>query len=347
MLYLKNKKFETIDIIEDYDSLIWTERFNEKSDFELNFKNVKDISKFKNEPYLVSDFSKKIMIPEKIEITYSIDGYDTKITGSSVEYNFLKKRIIWTQTSLKGNTNYCIKKILMDNVILPNDSSRKLPIFFKESTNRLARSNIIEAQYTGDTVYSAISDICKTSGVGFELILNQNNLFFINILTGIDKTGENNNPDTIIFSSKYDSLKNSNYIYSISDYGNVALVAGEGEGINRKSIIVGDNTKSGFDRFELYVDARDLSSNNGEISTSQYNNILSKRGNEKLKLASINEAVDGECVSESYIYGVDYNLGDVVKLQTNFGINVNKRISEYIYSFDSNGMKQYPTLSDI
>ena len=38
----------------------------------------------------------------------------------------------------------------------------------------------------------------------------------------------------------------------------------------------------GFDRYELFVDAKDISSNNGEIATAEYNKLLIERGNEKI-----------------------------------------------------------------
>ena len=50
------------------------------------------------------------------------------------------------------------------------------------------------------------------------------------------------------------------------DYNTVAIVASEGEGQDRRVVEVGDLTKTGIDRIELYVDARDLQSG-GEPSS--------------------------------------------------------------------------------
>lgn len=70
---------------------------------------------------------------------------------------------------------------------------------------------------------------------------------------------------------------------SSQNYRNVALVAGEGEGLDRKTIPVG--AAEGMERYELYVDARDVSSNEGRNhGTGIFNTSSRKR---KRKVAGI------------------------------------------------------------
>jgi len=46
----------------------------------------------------------------------------------------------------------------------------------------------------------------------------------------------------------------------------------------------------------------------------------------------------------SYRYGVDYELGDIVKLVGDYGLEEKARVTEYIRSEDKTGKKAFPTL---
>ena len=61
----------------------------------------------------------------------------------------------------------------------------------------------------------------------------------------------------MVFSRDYDNLYNQEYTDDVNNLRTTALVAGEGEGADREIVVVNDNY-SGLDRYELYVDARDL-----------------------------------------------------------------------------------------
>ena len=48
-----------------------------------------------------------------------------------------------------------------------------------------------------------------------------------------------------------------------------------------------------------------------------------------------------------YVYGVDYSLGDLVRLVGDYGLDQKARVTEYIRSEDASGFKAYPTLTTI
>ena len=90
---------------------------------------------------------------------------------------------------------------------------------------------------------------------------------------------------------------------------------------------------SGLDRKELYVDARDLQSTIDEttLTTEQYNNLLTTRGNEKLSEKQAILLLDGDVNinSELYKYGTDYNLGDKVSVYSErFRVSTVKTLTE-------------------
>ena len=78
---------------------------------------------------------------------------------------------------------------------------------------------------------------------------------------------------------------NAGWSFSDTDYANVALVQGAGEGNERATVWVGDVDSTGADRREMYIDARDIQpdEDKGETNTSQsYLEKLADRGGEKL-----------------------------------------------------------------
>jgi hypothetical protein len=60
------------------------------------------------------------------------------------------------------------------------------------------------------------------------------------------------------------------------------------------------------------------------------------------------KTVDGEIVPDSqFLYGFDYNLGDIIEVEGDSGTIQRSRITEYIRSHDNNGEKAYPTVTGI
>ena len=80
----------------------------------------------------------------------------------------------------------------------------------------------------------------------------------------------------MIFNVDYDNVTNREFISDISEYKNTAIVAGQGEGAERRIRYVG-NENSGLERYELFVDARDIeekiTSVNEGILTDLYDDI--------------------------------------------------------------------------
>ena len=71
------------------------------------------------------------------------------------------------------------------------------------------------------------------------------------------------------YSPRWGNLLNAGWSFADTDYANIALVQGAGEGDERATVWVGDVNATGSDRREMYVDARDVQPEDGETSTSQ------------------------------------------------------------------------------
>lgn len=350
-LLVLNKSLDVIAIVDVYESIIWTERYYEYGDFELYTAMTQDLLNYiKTDNYIQRVGSDRVMIIEEIRIdTDSETGNHITITGRSLE-SILDRRVIWSQTTISGNLQNGIKKLINENIISPSKEERKISNFiFKDSTDSQITGLTVEAQYTGDNLYDVISKICEEKSIGFKVSLNENKQFVFELYAGADRSYEQTNYPYVVFSPNFDNIINSNYLESKENLKNVALVGGEGEGTARKYLAIGNT--SGLDRRELFVDARDISSEgeDGETLTAeQYNELLKQRGNEYLAdytdLVSFEGAVETNIM---YKYGVDFFDGDIVQIANEYGHEAKVRILEVVISENEEGNSVYPTFKTI
>ena len=140
-------------------------------------------------------------------------------------------------------------------------------------------------------------------------------------------------------------MLSSSYYSNDQDKKSVAFVQGEGDGANRKSVVSGDNTTKGLGRRELYVDARDLqktsldeSGSEVVLTDSEYNKVLTQRGDDKLAENKTTETFEAQIRvfgDVQYEFGVDYQKGDKVTVRDNqLNVVVSARITEVEEDFD-------------
>lgn len=349
-LTLLNTSLDAVAIVDDYESLIWTDRYQEYGDFEIYTPVTPDIlSVLKQDYYLINRDSEHTMIVEKLLIKTDVEtGNHITITGRSLE-SILKRRIVWKQRSITGNLQNGIKTLLNENIINPTDSKRKINNFiFEASTDERITSLKIDAQYTGDELYDVVSKLCKEHGIGFKVTLNDNKQFVFKLYAGTDRSYEQTENTYVIFSPNFENIVNSNYIESKSALKNVTLIGGEGEGKNRRYYAIG--SASGLDRRELFTDARDISSEVDEVklTESEYNALLAQRGNEKLSENIDIMSFEGEIEpTMMFKYQEDFFNGDIVQIENEYGHSAKTRIIEMTISENEQGTSVYPTFSTI
>ena len=280
-----DENLEVIDIVETFNSFIWTDRYNEYGDFELRISiDDRSVKALRIDRYLQNRDSDHLMIIDTLEIDSDAeDGTYLVVTGKSLE-SILGRRIVWGLKILEGNLQNGIKSLLNENVISPSNLDRKINNFvFEESTDPLITELSIKAQYTGDNLYDVIHTICENQNLGFKVTLNDSKQFVFKLYSGKDRSYSQSENPYVIFSPKFDNLLSGNYIESKAAWKNVTLVGGEGEGTERRYTAVGN--VSGLKRREIFTDARDVSSTTeaGEtISSDAYISLLRQRGKEKL-----------------------------------------------------------------
>lgn len=345
-----NKQFIAVATFDTFKSILWTERYREYGDFEIYTPvTLQSILDFQKGYYLLRKDSEKVMIIEKTKMDLSVeDGNQYIITGRSLE-SILDRRIVWDQTRIQGNLQNGIKKLLEDAIIDPTDESRKIPNFvFKASTDEAVTSCTIDIQFTGDNLYEAIVEMCASCDLGFKITLSTDNELVFELYAGKHRDYSQNANPFITFSPKFDNLESSSYVSSDETLRTIALVAGEGEGADRTRITTSlyETPYTGLERRELYVDARDISSTDGDtqISAEDYQKLLETRGLSYLIDYMSTEEFEGSVNPYSmFVYGRDYFVGDVVQIENEFGIQAKVRITEIIRSSATDGDTLVPT----
>jgi len=347
-----DENFIDVDVVDVFSSFIWTDRYSAFGDFDMaTAPSPHNLASLKPDRYIWSLESDRLMIIEDIRITTDIESENQLIiTGRSLE-SILERRIIWVQTQLSGNFQNGIKKLLDDAIINPTDPTRRIDNFiFQPSTDPAITSLTISVQFTGTNLYEAIKGLCDDRNIGFKITLSSDNEFVFSLYAGVDRSYAQFTNPYVIFSPEFDNLLNSNYFYSKANLKTVTLSAGEGEGLERRTVEVAieSGAESGLSRREMYTDARDISSNNGEILDQDYEDQLAQRGRNYLAENVIIKAFEGNVdTSNMYIFGKDFFMGDIIQIVNEFGIESTSRITEIVRSQNEEGIQVFPTFVTI
>lgn len=292
-----DKNLSIVSAFESFDDLLWNERYRGAGDFKIMLSPYVPEARYIDiGTYIIRDDSERVMIVETFDPDTDVDAGDVVVIGGRSLESILHRRIIWQQTIISGNFQNGIKKLLTENAINPSIESRKIPnLIFVDSTDTNITSITIEdTQFTGDDLYDAIDTLCKEHNVGWKITMNDSNQFEFKLYFGKDRSTNQTVRTQITMSVDNDNLFSSSHSIDTKNFKNVTLVAGEGEGASRKTAVVGE--ASGLDRYELFTDARDISSDNGEttIPAATYTNMLIERGKQKLAECIVEEKIDAE-----------------------------------------------------
>lgn len=344
--YIYDTDMTMIGVIDDAVSAIWAQRYYKIGDCELYMRASSQAAGLLREKYYIKREDRdSLCIIEHIEIQEDDEEGDHLVVSGRDLKSLLTRRIIWAQTTLDGNVETAMRKLISENAIdtIPERVIPGLTL----GPMQIPAGDTIKKQITGANLEEAIEDICMTYQYGWDVIL-QDGYFTVIFYKGTDRSYSQTGTDDpyVVFSHEFDNLLSSAYVKDISQYKNVALVAGEGEGKERRRTTVGH--AAGMDRYEMYVDARDVSSNEGEIDEGDYLAQLYGRGVAKLEACQVSETFEGEVDNtDMYTCGKDYFLGDVVTIKNKYGITGSARVTEMIENWDENGYTAVPTFETL
>ena len=343
-----NGTFDSLGEINKYTSLIWPDKFNGYTSFELNAPVTPENRNLIKKGNIIWCGGNNACIIEIIQSDMNENGQKTyKVKGRTLEM-LLTTRIIWGTYNCVGKySSTAMYEIVDKQCVNPTDSYRKIP--FLECAEDKQLGKIISFQKTGGEVYDAVESIATDAELGFDILFRprEKKLIF-KVTEGVDRTVFSASGDVsnlVIFSTDLEDILSSSYYTNDQDVKTLAYVSGEGEGTDRIYITSGNTATKGLIRREMYVDARDLqskvSNEDGtitQISDDDYRDMLNDRGTEKLAECITAESFEAKMrVIENiqYKYGIDYNKGDKVIIQdTELGVQVIGKVTEISENYD-------------
>ena len=352
-LYVLDNTLTVVAVIDSFKSLIWTTRYFECGDFELFLPADPDLLQYLQEDYfIIRDDDSSVMVIEDCEIQTDAENGDFFIvTGRSLE-SILLRRVFCRQFNLtsSGSLAFAVWALVQECQIVRNPTTgeptgatyRQIPNL--DIDMNFPGTETITAQFTGQTLFEAIQLMIQQRSTGIRMVITATKKMQIQLYKGTEVP--------VTFSPEYDNILSSKYTFSKRNFANTVVCAGEGEGTDRQitTVIRGTfaNRPSGLKLREIWVDARDISSNNGSIDGYTYSRMLSERANEKMAEHCIEESFEAQIEpNTTYKYKTDYNLGDIVTVENGYGVTSKPRIVEIIESWDETGYTVVPTFDTL
>jgi hypothetical protein len=343
-LWIYSEDFVAQGIVDTASSIIWANRHRQCGDFEIYVSaSAEMLDLLQSDRFVVRPDDDMVGIIECVRIETNEETGDYLLATGRCARSILARRIIWDQTTLDGTTENGMRRLITDALISPTIPARRYDRL------RLAPAHgytdRTTAQYTGDNLLEAVEGLCAAKNYGFRIFRDEGNNLALDFYKGVDRSMSQSERPRVLFSAEYDNLRATAYTLDKQGYKTVALVAGEGEGTARRRTTVSRAVdQEGLHRRELYVDARDVSSNEGEITDSEYMAQLAERGDTGLSEAPIVQSMEGEIVpGQMHTYKQDYFLGDIVTVMDKYGVQADTQVLEVVEVWDENGYTCTPT----
>lgn len=358
-LSVLNSVFRRETLIENWSSLVWTERFSSAGEFQLVSNNIADILEKlpipgpldppllvciddSEVPMIVLDHNIEEPYNEPPKITTTGKVFETALDRRITIRNVISGEPRDTEWRVEGAASAAIaayevmESIIVDGTPTPEDIIPEIALFNSVADSGDTLDYVVEPK----DLYSWVLETLALGKYGLksQLYPLEDKIALI-IYKGTDRSGE----DGVVFDVALDQFTKSNYLLTQSGYKNVMITSTQN---GQEFATLLDDMPSGLARRVAW---QDLSS---EITLDGDNVALPpltiNKG--KVALADLSPlALFSGSVSEqaSQGYGSEYFLGDIVKLQGDYGLDQNARVAEFIRTEDSTGFKAYPTFEAV
>ncbi len=359
-LYTLDSRYRRQQVIDRFESLIWTDRYAEIGDFELlTVSNAENKQKLAVSTPLALNTTLRNMIVESTEDVTDSEGRKLlKIKGRSFE-RMLEERLVLGMTRgirLGTHAVYEGPPLQMAEQIFKRSADPAVAGFwaihdYKPGTlfpHEPAQSSdgYVRREQKRAPLYTAVKEVCDQYDQGFRLYRNGDtgDLFF-NVYTGVNRTSYQSQYPAVIFSPTLENLQN------VSEYVNVKGLRNYVQVWNALGVVTlaspgyADSLPP-YERRMMIVEADVVENDDGTQMTSAQNQAYLQQIAQQTLLEQRAEMhLDGELSQHgAYRYGVDYFLGDLVEMQNISGARNIMTVTEQIFVQDGEGERSYPTL---
>lgn len=355
--------------VDNYSSLIWTERYFNAGDFQLVTHDIANtMALLPRESCVTLRESTVPMLVETHKIEKPKDGAPKlTVTGRSYEACALERRAsVNSLPSGSGRSAWMMaadkesdaaykamrvvlgdqERLFMDGsvalgsvnpAVSPNDAMPQLDLVLPADYSAgVTNSYEIKA----GELYNTILELLTTNQRGIKAVRPNrgNTKVAIEIYNGADLTGTDPNNVKVV-DARFDQVDDATYLLSAYGSMNVGYIYGANG--SQQVLKTAAPEPTGMDRRVLFVDvASDATSNTPDIRTN--------RGLIELYKYNATALFDGEVASQiANDYNKRYFLGDILKLVGEYGLSQNVRVAEFIRTSDNTGDAAYPTFEAI
>lgn len=355
-----DRNFKRLDILRHYTFSQYNMKFREIGTFTINASlELNTIFLNREEQYyLLFNGNVHPVIGKVEDVKKESEDEENKLTITGrLALFILTKRIVSDTINTSGTTLEHMEKLVTEN-ILKTKNSRYIPITIDDSAVNKNKLSKVDRQVTGGYIWDEFEELLEQDKLGVELYPKivptySTNDVYSNVImwtlafsSGIDRTKGNADGNVpVIFSQQLSNISRVDYERKVENHCNIAYVAGEGEGSDRKWYEIPINNHeesqesvSGWERSELWIDARDIQSeddNGNQLTEAQYEALINQRAEEKAVENDVQESYEATVITKNkrYVYGKDYFLGDFVTVvDTQLGLEFDVQIIGITFS---------------
>lgn len=378
LVYDDNWELQTV--IDNYESLVWTDKAKACGDFELYMYYDPDLWKtIKLGTFLRIQDSEHTMMVSKRDLKDTFEDAPRMIfTGKSMEY-ITSRRVVYKQIDVTETPGNIVNKLLDENCIdgpflqqfapdpsNPNKKYRGITGLYRDESNWQQEMGDVQIskQYLGQNIYEALSDIVATYSSPMCYIFvhhTDDNKWRWRLGTGIDRSWNQGTNEWVTFSSNFNNLKSSEFVQDNDKYANAFYVTGADPGDGKPRITIpiertSDDTShggfiSGMNRVEKWIDGSNVKlkdENNNDVPYQQYANELLSYGHAAMREYVTETTFAGDVdPNVQWVYMRDYYIGDIVNVFDDMGNGAWCAIDGMTLTADKNGIVIVPDFKAI
>ncbi|MBE6657130.1 MAG: hypothetical protein E7604_01670 [Ruminococcaceae bacterium] len=378
LYFLDRSLSVTLGPIDDFISLVWSERYDTCGSFTLVLPMRQEVfAAALASAYLEVRARQCLGRIEKVTFTGGEGGGTMTVSGRMAE-SLLADRIISRGTVVSGPLCAAVEAVVAANAA-EEAGERAIPCLVVRASEPFVGTDglplTVEDRVNGRQLDEWLYETLGSCGASYRIVPDHDaGVLVFSVYRGLDRTQAQEENSFAVFSASFSSAGEFDFLSDNTDCRNFAWIAGEGEGDARVMVTLDLRQDEREPRRELYVDARDLRSSDGEeqMSEETYRNLLLARGRQRLAQHAAVMRVSGSAAvyteedgtdagaervpawgnalapvggvfSSSMICGVHYALGDLCDIVSDgLGMLWSERVTEVTYIYEGSRVRVEP-----
>ena len=346
---------ESGEAINGYTSAMWVERYRNPGEFEIKAPLSSGLIYTLRPGALISHPNTyEVMVVENQEI---IDDEESdsgiSITGRSFP-SLLEQRIVGTNQVRASSTisEYSLSadytwnqavKLINDHILNTTNPGDALVNVSASTTVTGTGASTLKTIKRADLLTS-VMELLEMDDLGLKTVRRNTFLSGGNVQTSLIIYKGEDKTKSVIFSWVQGDITSANYLQSIKNYKTSMMV------VSKYLNIIIDGDQTNYNRRMGVIDASDIDGQlNSPPTGSTLTNVVAKmvaRAYTALANQKIVGITDSDFTPISrYEYRKDYNLGDLITIDGNFGTSAVMRVTEHVEIEDENGTSSHPALA--